>query len=98
MIYRVNSKKYRRGGFKDFLIVVTHLNQTNLISYLARKSNPDSLLISLLLFTFKEVPLITELKDNPNGDYKLTTLLLVTVWCTCKYLQLSSITYEFLIN
>ena len=35
--------------------------------------------------------LIRNLNDNPCKHDKLTTLLLVTIWCTCQYLHLSSI-------
>lgn len=86
----LNSTK-TNGGFKNFLIVVTHLNQTNLFSYRAEQYNPATFFISLLLFTFTYVPVITELNDNLRRDDKLTTLLLVTIWCVCQYLNIMSI-------
>jgi len=63
--------------FNDSVIVVTHLNQTNVISNRARQYNPATLLTHILLFTLKLVMIITELKENLCRDDKLTSLLLL---------------------
>jgi len=44
----------RKSGFKDSLMVVTHLNQTNLISYWEEKLNLVNLFVNLFFyFLFK---------------------------------------------